>query len=45
MAVEASATSIYISDWNKAKLVKPTPDGATTTPAATLSTAGSDMPF
>ena len=45
MAIEASASTIYISDWNKAKLVKPTPDGATTTPAATLSTAGSDMPF
>ena len=46
MSIAAEDTTIYISDWNKAKLVKPTPDGATT-PNPTAVTAGvnDDMPF
>ena len=47
MAVSEDKTTIYISDWNKAKLVRPTPDGAASTTAPVAVTAGtnSDMPF
>jgi len=46
MSVATADTNIYISDWNKAKLVRPTPDGATTTaPTAVAAGTNSDMPF
>ena len=45
MEVPADKTNIYISDWNKKKLVKPEPDAATTAPETVMATGGSEMPF
>ena len=44
MEVPEDKTNIYISDWNKKKLVKPEPD-ATTTPETVMATGGAEMPF
>ena len=46
MEIAATSTTIYTSDWNKKKLVKPEPDAAVgTNPTTVLATGGSDMPF
>ena len=45
MDIPAEKTNIYISDWNKKKLVKPEPDAATTAPETVLTTGGAEMPF
>jgi len=45
MDVPADKTNIYISDWNKKKLVKPEPDAATVTPETVMATGGAEMPF
>ena len=46
MDVPADKTNIYISDWNKKKLVKPEPDATTVTPETVMSTGnGAEMPF
>ena len=44
MDTPADKTTIYISDWNKKKLVKPEPD-TTTTPETVMATGGAEMPF
>ena len=41
----ADKSNIYISDWNKKKLVKPEPDATTTAPETVLATGGAEMPF
>ena len=41
----ADKSNIYISDWNKKKLVKPEPDATTTAPETVLTTGGAEMPF
>ena len=39
-------TTIYISDWNKKKLVKPEPDTAVaSSPTTVMATGGAEMPF
>lgn len=45
MEVPADKTNIYISDWNKKKLVKPEPDAAAVTPDTVMATGGAEMPF
>ena len=45
MDVPADKTNIYISDWNKKKLVKPEPDATTVTPETVMATGGAEMPF
>lgn len=45
MDVPADKTNIYISDWNKKKLVKPEPDAAAVTPDTVMATGGAEMPF
>jgi hypothetical protein len=46
MEVPADKTNIYISDWNKKKLVKPEPDAAPVDLAASVvSSGGAEMPF
>ena len=45
MDVPAEKTNIYISDWNKKKLVKPEPDAETVTPETVMATGGAEMPF
>ena len=46
MDVPADKTNIYISDYNKKKLVKPEPDAAPVTPETVMSTGnGAEMPF
>ena len=45
MEVPADKTNIYISDWNKKKLVKPEPDTTTTTPETVMASGGAEMPF
>jgi hypothetical protein len=45
MDTPAEKTNIYISDWNKKKLVKPEPDAATPAPETVLATGGAEMPF
>jgi len=45
MEVPTDKTNIYISDWNKKKLVKPEPDAATVTPDTVMATGGAEMPF
>ena len=47
METTADKTNIYISDYNKKKLVKPEPDASPVTAAAmaTTTTNGSEMPF
>ena len=46
MDVPADKTNIYISDYNKKKLVKPEPDAAPVTPETVMSTSnGAEMPF
>jgi len=45
MEVPADKTNIYISDWNKKKLVKPEPDTAAVTPDTVMATGGAEMPF
>lgn len=45
MEVPADKTNIYISDWNKKKLVKPEPDTAATAPETVMATGGAEMPF
>ena len=45
MEVPADKSNIYISDWNKKKLVKPEPDAAAVTPDTVMATGGAEMPF
>lgn len=45
MDTPTDKTNIYISDWNKKKLVKPEPDAAPVTPETVMSTGGAEMPF
>ena len=45
MEIPAEKTNIYISDYNKKKLVKPEPDAAPVTPETVMSTGGAEMPF
>ena len=45
MEVPADKTNIYISDWNKKKLVKPEPDATTVTPETVMANGGAEMPF
>jgi hypothetical protein len=45
MDIPAEKTNIYISDWNKKKLVKPEPDASTAAPETAMATGGSEMPF
>ena len=45
MDVPAEKTNIYISDWNKKKLIKPEPDATTVTPETVMATGGAEMPF
>tara|TARA_R110000751_G_scaffold68486_2_gene139451 strand:+ start:4309 stop:4866 length:558 start_codon:yes stop_codon:yes gene_type:complete len=46
MAIPAEKTTIYISDWNKKKLVKPEPDTAVaSSPTTVMATGGAEMPF
>ena len=45
MDVPAEKTNIYISDYNKKKLVKPEPDATPVTPETVMSTGGAEMPF
>ena len=46
MAISAEKTTIYISDWNKKKLVKPEPDAvAGSNPTTVMATGGAEMPF
>ena len=46
METAADKSNIYISDYNKKKLVKPEPDAAPVTPETVMSTGnGSEMPF
>ena len=45
METPADKTNIYISDYNKKKLVKPEPDAAPVTPETVMSTGGAEMPF
>ena len=46
MEIPADKTNIYISDWNKKKLVKPEPDAQVELAATVVaSTGGADMPF
>ena len=45
MEIAATSTNIYISEWNKKKLVKPEPDAPVGNPTTVLATGGSDMPF
>ena len=45
MDIAAEKTNIYISDWNKKKLVKPEPDAAAVTPDTVMATGGAEMPF
>jgi len=45
METPAEKTNIYISDWNKKKLVKPEPDAAVVTPETVMASSSTDMPF
>ena len=46
METAADKSNIYISDYNKKKLVKPEPDTASVTPETVMSTSnGAEMPF
>jgi len=45
MEVPADNTNIYISDWNKKKLVKPEPDAVAAGPEVVVATGGAEMPF
>ncbi len=45
MDVPADKTNIYISDYNKKKLIKPEPDASPVTPDTVMSTGGAEMPF
>ena len=45
MDIPADKTNIYISDWNKKKLVKPEPDATAAAPETVLATGGAEMPF
>ena len=45
METPADKTNIYISDWNKKKLVKPEPDTTAVTPETVMATGGAEMPF
>ena len=46
METAADKSNIYISDYNKKKLVKPEPDAAPVTPETVMSTGnGAEMPF
>ena len=46
MEIAASSTNIYISEWNKKKLVKPEPDAPVgSNPTTVMATGGADMPF
>jgi hypothetical protein len=45
METPADKTNIYISDWNKRKLVKPEPDAQPVDLASTVSNTNTEMPF